>query len=188
MSRSLTDAIADSARHHQTSKTFSGSLAFHHAAAIKTLVKRIGATSVLDYGAGKGEQYQGEGSLDAFWGVPVTKYDPAWPPFAAQPKGRFDLVICTHTLCWIPVADLHDMFNAFAVYARHAVYIGEMVGAVPKKAGIVRNPEDFPFGWSRARWQQAIRASGLQQIVDVTLSTFDAADDAHKLTTRKVPA
>jgi hypothetical protein len=135
-------ALADAARHHANSKTYSGSLMRPHAPAIKLAIDKLGCKSVLDYGAGKGTQYEwlmpdtGQ-TIEQYWGVPVTKYDPAWPPFATEPVGKFDLVICTHTLGAIPESDLGWVLDRIYSLAAKGVYIAEQVarGDKPVTAG-----------------------------------------------------
>ena len=73
------------------------------------MIDTSGTRTLLDYGAGKGLQYQWQNmtlsdgrtvpGLKAFWGVDfITCYDPAYPPFIALPKSRFDGVISTDVL------------------------------------------------------------------------------------------
>lgn len=131
-------ALAQSIQHHQSSKTYSGSLMRPHAPAIKMVIDKLGCQSVLDYGAGKGSQYEwvmpesGQ-TVEQYWGVPVTKYDPAWPPYATEPVGKYDLVICTHTLGAIPTEDLGWVVDRLYALAGKALYIAERIGHVRKK-------------------------------------------------------
>jgi hypothetical protein len=180
-------ALADSKMHHQTSKTFSGSLAFPHAAAIKELVEKHEATSILDYGCGKGLQYQGENSLEAYWGVPVTKYDPAVPDFAALPTmpEDWDIIICTHSLGCVPVQDMPDVVDWMYRHARKAVYIGEFIGPVKKR--IFRDdPTEFAYDWSVNKWATALRRGDMP--VDVVLGTMRTDDPDRELKLQRIGA
>jgi hypothetical protein len=135
-SSGFTDLVALYGRMHEegaknigatAEETFAGHSLRHHVDPIAALVKKHGAKTLLDYGAGKGAGYEGEGqtgrSLPDWAGVDVTLYDPAYAPFSADPDGQFDAVISTDVLEYIPEEDilwvLDDMFRR----ARSFVYV-----------------------------------------------------------------
>jgi hypothetical protein len=184
-------ALEECTRHHATSKTFSGKFLRPHAPFIKEIIDRLGCTSILDYGCGKGEQYTwvshgGEASipegmtLEQYWGVVVTRYDPAYPPFAEEPVGQFDLVICTHTLGSIPIKDLPWVVDRLYGYARKALYVAEKIGEVHKR--VISQPEGFPRGWDHAAWRRVLRR---ETGIEVTLSTRAKVGD-EAVVTREV--
>lgn len=150
MSQTYEQALEDVRAHHQRSKTYSGSLALFHVQAINQIVEAFNAQTILDYGCGKGLQYDPPHRVDEVWGVPVTKYDPGWPPYQTEPRGKFDLVICTHVLGCVPTIDLPTFLDRLYCFAAKAVYVGELIG--PTKKRVFRNPERFPHGWSREMW------------------------------------
>jgi 2-polyprenyl-3-methyl-5-hydroxy-6-metoxy-1,4-benzoquinol methylase len=90
--------------------TFPGASLLQQTPAIKRLIKATAATTILDYGCGKGRQYlplrvpdPSEGveypDIQSYWGAQtIQRYDPAYAPFAQLPGGRFDGVICTDVL------------------------------------------------------------------------------------------
>ena len=104
---------------------------------IKEMVKTTGATSILDYGCGKGRAYdqpvnisgQIYTSLHKYWEVErIERYEPALPEFETLPEGKVDGVISTDVLEHIPVEDvfwvIEEMFaisNKF-VFANVACY------------------------------------------------------------------
>jgi hypothetical protein len=161
-SRSYHLALEESKRNHAETKTFSGKLLRPHAPFIKELIDRHGVKSILDYGCGKGSQYTWVAGEDAsipagmtieqYWGVPVTKYDPAYPPFAAEPTGRFDLVICTHTLGAIPVNDRPWVVARLYMLARKAIYVAEKLGQKPTKKAT-----EASTGWTREQWKAVLK-------------------------------
>lgn len=158
------DCLEDCRRHHASSKTFSGRFLRPHTPFIKEIIDRLGCRSVLDYGCGKGEQYAwvmpSRGiTIEEFWGVPVTKYDPAWPPFAAEPEGSFDLVICTHTLGAIPAGDVPWVVDRLISLSAKAVYIAEKLGPVKKKVFTrdVAMARWNAEGWKAAVWRETDR-------------------------------
>jgi hypothetical protein len=84
---------------------------------VKRLVVATGAANILDYGSGKGRQYDprkvraedGEvyDGFQDYWGVDFIQcYDPGYGPFSAFPDRRFDGVICTDVLEHCPEEDL----------------------------------------------------------------------------------
>lgn len=160
------EALEQSRRHHASEKTFAGKLMRPHAGYIKEIIQRLGCRSVLDYGCGKGEQYLWRNefagatipvgmTIEEFWDVPVRKYDPAYPPFASEPEGQFDMVICTHTLGAIPTEDLGWAIDRLYQFSRKAIYVAEMLQPVKKR--IFSHPERHPFNWSVERWVAALK-------------------------------
>lgn len=170
-------ALSEATAHHASSKTYSGKFLRPHAPFIKEVIDRLGCASILDYGCGKGAQYSWvshgadasipEGmTIEEFWGVPVTKYDPAYPPFAAEPVGKFDLVICTHTLGAIPRSDLPTVIDRLHSLAAKALYIAEKIGPVKKQ---VYSQEILrPLGYARADWVREIRRPTAMEVILAT--------------------
>lgn len=137
-SRAYYDAVEEGKRHHASSKTYSGSLLRPHKPFLTEMVERLGCRSALDVGAGKGKQWSwvdpADGkTMEQAWGFDVRKYDPCWPPYADEPKGRFDLVICTHTMALIPVSDIEWFAARLYEFAAKAVFIAEKIGERKKR-------------------------------------------------------
>ena len=131
-------ALAEATRHHANSKTYSGRFLRPHKPFLTELIGRLGVRSILDYGCGKGEQYRwvdpADGlTLEQAWNCEVAKYDPAYPPFAAEPQGQFDLVICTYVLGGIPITDHPWVLERLHGYATKVVFIAERLGPIKKK-------------------------------------------------------
>ncbi|MER9768890.1 class I SAM-dependent methyltransferase [Mesorhizobium sp. M0189] len=178
-------ALEDSKRHHAVHKTYSGKFLRPHAPFIKEIIDRLGCTSILDYGCGKGSQYDWRNAddtgsipvgmtIEEFWGVPVTKYDPAYPPFAAEPVGEFDMVICTHVLGSIPVIDLPWVVDRLYLLSNKALYIAEKIAPVKKK--VFQRPDLHPFGWTATRWATALkREKNIEVILSVREKSTDGA-------------
>lgn len=181
--------LEEARRHHESSKTYSGKFLRPHAPFIKELITRLGCRSVLDYGCGKGRQYLWRpdnelGSIpkgmtiEEYWGVPVTKYDPAWPPFSTLPSGRFDLVICTHAIGSVPIVDLPWVTLEIQRFAMQAVYYAEKLGEVGKQ--VFSDPEIMPRRWTRAQWAEALKPRGRPSL-EIWLATREnrGADGIH---------
>ena len=106
---------------------------------IRFLMDKYNAKTVLDYGCGKGRQYQ---NLVPY-GLPhdrvtepmtfqtrinaesVYKFDPCVEQFDIEPVGQqFDAVICTQVLGSIPDADMSWLRDKLMNYATKFVFIG----------------------------------------------------------------
>lgn len=110
---------------------------------IKKLIKATHALRILDYGSGKGQQYQvanptipgeppGWPSIQTYWGVDsITCYDPSYPPFSELPRGAFDGVISTDVLEHCPEDDVPWIIDEIFSYARKFVFMN--VACYPAK-------------------------------------------------------
>ncbi len=114
-------------------QTFAGSSLLKHIAAIKELIDEQSARTILDYGSGKGRQYEpltvktADGqrlpSIQAYWGVDsITCYDPGYMPYRRLPQGTFDGVICTDVLEHCPEDDLPWIVGEIFAFARKFVF------------------------------------------------------------------
>lgn len=181
--------VEEGRRHHLSSKTYSGKLLRPHKPFLSEMIERLGVRSALDYGAGKGQQYEwvdpADGkTMEQAWGFSVAKYDPCWPPFEAEPTGTFDLVICTHTLAVIPVADLPTIMQRIYGLATKAVFIAEKIGE--RKKGEIADPHNRAINWSAERWSGFVGdfATGCPEI-ETVLSTRERTARG-VITTRRV--
>lgn len=164
-------ALEESKAHHQRSKTWSGSLAIPHIVPVMDLANEIGATSLLDYGCGKGLHYERPYNAGGLWPAEITKYDPAWPEYAAEPTGKFDIVVCTHVLGSIPLSDLRTVIDRLYSFAIKAIYVGEIIGPVKKK--VFSRPELHPFDFDEPEWRSHLRRPGSPvRVVLATLRTI----------------
>ncbi len=109
-------------------KTFPGFSLDAQVGRIKDLVARTGAQTILDYGCGKGLQYQPRpisdgsgvqwpGVLD-YWDIDeVVCYDPCYGPYSQLPQGKFDGVISTDVLEHCPEPDVPWIIDEIFGYA-----------------------------------------------------------------------
>ena len=113
--------------------TFPGQSLLPQAGRIKEMILRHGARTLLDYGSGKGMQYQpmqiiAEGvgewpSVQAFWGIDeLYCYDPAYEPLNALPDKKFDAVISTDVLEHCPEEDIPWILDEIFGYATRFVF------------------------------------------------------------------
>jgi hypothetical protein len=113
--------------------TFAGVSLRPHAHHIKRLVERTGAANILDYGSGKGQQYDARDvelatgevveSIVDYWGVDyVHCYDPSYVKYLSLPQAKFDGVISTDVLEHCPEEDLPWIVTEIFAYANRFVY------------------------------------------------------------------
>lgn len=189
-SKEYYDALELSKEHHGAHKTFSGKFLRPHALILKEqIIDPLGIRSALDYGCGKGKQYTWRNpevdgtipigsTIEEYWGFPVTKYDPAYPPFAEEPTGTFDLVICTHVLTLIPVNDLHWVVSRLYAYADKALFIVNGLNNVPTKPRKAKQrTANMPGDWSTDDWIEFLKARKTKDIlVHLCTKTADPAN------------
>ena len=113
--------------------TFPGFTLLSEAHHIKRLIDRSGALSILDYGSGKGRQYDARGvrletgeeveSIIDYWGVDhVHCYDPSLPGFSKLPREKFHGVISTDVLEHCPEEDMAWIVDEMFGFATRFVY------------------------------------------------------------------
>lgn len=163
LSADYQQALDDCRVFHESHDTaFPGVLVYPHAKAIRDLIVETGSQSLLDYGCGKGRQYEmpiwnTRVMLQDFWGIKdIRLYDPAWPPLAEEPREPADIVICTHVLGSIPKADLPIVIDRLYSLATKALYVGETITQKLKKQ-IFRNPEPLAIGLQEEDWMKLLK-------------------------------
>jgi hypothetical protein len=113
--------------------TFPGLSLPEQAQRVKRLIAATGAANILDYGSGKGRQYdlrefraedgQTYDGIQDYWGVDFIRcYDPGYAPFSALPDGRFDGVVCTDVLEHCPEEDVDWIIAELFGYATRFVF------------------------------------------------------------------
>lgn len=110
-------------------RVFPGMHLFPQLQRIKQLIDLTRARTILDYGCGKGKQYDpvtrpvaglgpGDTVMD-YWDIDTVHcYDPCFAPFSALPEGRFDGVISTDVLEHCPEADIPWIVDELFGYAK----------------------------------------------------------------------
>jgi hypothetical protein len=113
--------------------TFSGKSLMPQLHKIRGIIERTGACNALDYGCGKGRQYEPmriegpdgtpyDGVID-YWGIDyVHCYDPCYELYSKLPEGRFDAVISTDVLEHCPEEDVPWIIEEIFSYAERCVY------------------------------------------------------------------
>lgn len=146
----------------EQNKSWAGYDVVKYQKCIKDLVDRYGAKTILDYGCGKGLQYQEPlpygGSaghelprdqwqtFDQYLGVKVYCYDPCVAGFEQLPPPgtKFDGVICTQVLNSIPDADMTWVRELLESYADKFCFIGINFQREAKGKKSLYNPAHFP--------------------------------------------
>jgi len=152
--------------------TFPGASLPRQAPAIKRLIKATGATTLLDYGCGKGQQYlpmrmadPGEGveypDIQSYWGVrSIQRYDPGYPPFIELPAGKYEGVICTDVLEHCPEEDIPWILGELFAYATRFVFAN--VACFPAKKRLPSGGNAHctikPARWWEENFERAARS------------------------------
>lgn len=112
---------------------------FLYAPLIKDYLQAHGATSLLDYGGGRGMQYktviQPNGTmfdgLGQYYGVAhAASFDAGWPVECPYPEGQtFDAVVSCDVLEHIDEADLPWVIDELFTFARKAIFVA--IGSYP---------------------------------------------------------
>lgn len=147
---------------HAKSKKFNGRFLVRYLPGIERLIADLGCKTLLDYGCGKGVQWQNPmesgGFLADRLGVEVTLYDPGWPKFAAEPQGTFDIVICTQVLGSIPKQDLPWVVDRLLGFAGKALFVGERAMNNPLRKDLhAHMADEMPHGWGHEEWLELLR-------------------------------
>jgi SAM-dependent methyltransferase len=142
MSPYYLESVQQGAEFQKNNKSWAGYDVVKYQKKIKDLVVRYRATTILDYGCGKGSQYKeplpyggGPGvdlpkdqwqTFDDYLGVKVYCYDPCVEGFTELPPTgtKFDGVICTQVLNSIPDDDMPWVRDLLEVYATKFCFIG----------------------------------------------------------------
>lgn len=115
----------------QPQDTFPGRQLPTYARPIGALIRNTQSRTLLDYGAGKGHQYEWEIALDGqryknireYWGeIEITRYEPALPGQDRLPDQPTDGVLCTDVLEHVPEADLPWVIGELFEHANKFVF------------------------------------------------------------------
>lgn len=121
----MDDLIPDYRKMASDGMNFFGLSVLQHADSIQTLLKRVGARTVLDFGCGRGDAYAGPHKIYKAWGLQredITLYDPAFSTHDVLPKGRFDLVVCSDVLEHVPLIETGRFIKRLFDYGEKGVW------------------------------------------------------------------
>jgi len=168
-----------------------------HTENIRRLCRQYSAHTLLDYGAGKGAQYQLQfripsattpQSIGQYWGLErLVCYDAGYAPFAQLPTDCFDGVISTDVWEHCPEQDLAwivDEIFSFArkfVYANVACYPARKTLANGENAHCTIRPDTW---WQRLLLQVAGAHPQVHYEVHLDQFATDRAAGGQRLRTR----
>jgi hypothetical protein len=144
---------------HLENKTYSGGGTLGYAHDIKELAEKYNPKSLLDYGCGKGLQYE-SGSIiafgndqltfDKFIGVEsVYKFDPCVEKFKEHPPtgAKFDAIIAIQSLTAIPDADMPLIVKQLESMTNKFCFIGtNLKTGKTKKGNGLENKDPYFLG------------------------------------------
>jgi hypothetical protein len=134
-SKAYSEAVAQMRKFHLTRKVFSGNGVLKHRESLVQFSDRIGAASGIDYGCGKGYQYDldktGGYSLEAALGYAPYRYDPGVSTYEIPPDVEADLVWCVDVLECVPEEDMGEIIADLARMAVKGLFV--TVASYPSK-------------------------------------------------------
>jgi len=147
-------------------ETYAGVSLLRHCAEIRELIGKTGASSLLDYGCGKGIAYElspidipGHGRVESlldYWDVDVHCYDPCHVPYSRLPEGRFCGVVSTDVLEHCPEDDLGWIVGELFAFADRFVFAS--IACYPALAHLP-NGENAHLTIREPRWWEELFAS-----------------------------
>lgn len=170
-SKAYVRAMAQMREFHRTRKTFSGNGVLKHVSALLEFNQKIGAKSGIDYGCGKGAQYEAwlndpggtMCSLEAALGYAPYKYDPAVPEFEKPPPEPADLVWCVDVLECVPEQDMGDVIDDLFRLAIKGLFV--TVASYPAKKTLPNGQNAHvtvkPREWWVAKFDDGARRAGI---------------------------
>lgn len=166
-------------------KTFPGFSVLSQVERIRDLCEQFSAESLLDYGSGKGKQYNAplvdvggaeKELLVDYWDVmSVHCYDPAYEPFTKLPEETFDGVISTDVLEHCPEEDVDWIIGEMFSFAKDFVLAN--VACYPAKKTLpngenahttIQSPD-----WWVEKFQKAAANSSVQKWILVVTTIED---------------
>ena len=154
MSPYYLESVQQGTEFQKNNKSWAGYDVVKYQKKIKDLVVRYRATTILDYGCGKGLQYKEPlpyasennwQTFDEYLGVTVYKYDPCVPEHSTLPPvgTKFDGVICTQVLSSIPDDDMTWVRDLLEGYATKFCFVGLNFQREAKGKKTMYDPEYF---------------------------------------------
>lgn len=170
MCRSLHEE-GDRSRNQPASKTFTGYSLYEQVLPINQLIRLTDSKRILDYGCGKGKQYD-EAVVDVpgnpkkiavidFWDIDTVHcYDPGYAPFSKRPTCTFDGVICTDVMEHCAEEDISWMLTDLFNYAERFVFAS--IAAYPANKTLPNGENAHvtvkPYQWWHKMWMMAAAA------------------------------
>lgn len=157
--------------------SFTGRFLYRYADHLKKVIDEHQCKTLLDFGCGKGEQWRRRdedgGTLAEWLGVVPTLHDPAWPKYEKEPEGKFDVVICTQVMNYVPTADHPWFIERLLKHSGKALFFGQREGK-PKKQLHRSMASKMPGDMTVEDWAKALTVEGSP--VPIYLSTHHADD------------
>lgn len=145
-------------------ENFHGLSIVQHRDQIKRLIEKHGASTLLDFGCGRGDAYWIPHYLHRYWGVPRPElYDPSFDSHDKLPMTghQFDGVLCSDVLEHIPAEDVDEFIAGLFGYAKKFVWASVCCRAAKKTFpdGTNLHVTIQPLGWWKRRF--ALKAGGI---------------------------
>ncbi len=148
---------------HRNPKRFPGFSISSYSGKIADLVDKHSATTLLDYGCGKGYQYLKRRVHDKWGGILPSCYDPGVPFLDTLPKEglKFDGVLCIDVLEHIPRQDVKKFVEKVFSYADKFVFFTVAIFPADKE---LPNGENCHITIKPVRWWREIITKAAKDI------------------------
>ena len=139
-------------RMHERNKTYPGySIKYPaYTKVIADLVKRTEATSLLDFGCGKGYQYLDLRVHERWGGILPYCYDIGVRQLCRKPDRKFDGVISTDVMEHIAEPDIDAVMEEIVGYANKFVFLG--IAIVPSKEKVFPDGRNVHLTVQSPKW------------------------------------
>jgi hypothetical protein len=117
---------------HQGAKVFRGNSLKGHIDTVGKLIEAHKPADLLDYGSGKGLQYEDLALHQRWGGLKPTCYDPGYEPLSKKPDYKFDGVICTDVAEHIDEPEVPEFLDDVCGYAKKFVFFCIYTGPASK--------------------------------------------------------
>lgn len=174
-------------------ETYPGISLLPHIKRIKGLIDSTGARTILDYGCGKGMQYEphklhvpGAGDWDGvidYWDIDeVCCYDPCYERYSRLPQGKFDGVVSTDVLEHCMEDDIAWIVSEIFSYAKRFVFAS--VACYPAKTTLPNGENAHSTVRPLAWWQSVFTTVAMHHPgVKWTLSVEQHEHDVRSMPT-----
>jgi hypothetical protein len=121
-SDSYINSVEQGALFHKTYKTWAGSGTFQYIDQLLFLKKKYNASSMLDFGCGKGIQFENN-KIQNLVGCDISGYDPCIHGLENWPNGKWDIVFCFDVLKQVDDIDIPWILTTMGSWANKAVFV-----------------------------------------------------------------
>jgi hypothetical protein len=143
-SDSYVNSVEQGALFHKTHKTWAGKGTFQYIDHLSFLKKKYNASSMLDFGCGKGIQFENN-KIQNLVGCDISGYDPCIHGLENWPAGNWDIVYSLDAISSLNDIDTRWVFDEFLKWKPKAIFISTQSLNIGKSAKVkIKDSFDVP--------------------------------------------